>query len=99
MRLQSLLALAAASALLLPLSATAGKLPANYQATCVSQAQAQQKTMTTAVAEQHCSCAGKVLEKEFSDAEIKDLDSSDGVDASTMKRAQEKIAAACKPKN
>ncbi|TDF80783.1 hypothetical protein [Pseudomonas sp. H9] len=99
MRFQSLLALAATSALLLPLSATAGKLPANYQATCVTQAQAQQKTMSKADAERHCSCAGNVLEKEFSDAQIKDLDSSDGVDADTMKRAQEKIAAACKPKN
>ncbi|MCW2270860.1 hypothetical protein D3C77_06910 [compost metagenome] len=96
MRLQSLLALAAASALLLPLGAHAGKLPAGYQANCV--AQAQQQGVAKTAAEQHCTCAGKVIEKEFSDAEIKDLDSRDGIDASTMKRAQEKVAAACAPK-
>lgn len=98
MRLQSLLALAAASALLLPLGAHAGKLPANYQPTCVAQAQQQKPKLTKAQAEQHCSCAGKVLEKEFTDAEITDLDSADGIDANTMKRAQEKVAAACAPK-
>ncbi|MFQ6574185.1 hypothetical protein [Pseudomonas sp. UM16] len=98
MRLQSLLALAAASALMLPLGAHAGKLPPEYQSTCVAQAQQQNPKMAKTTAEEHCGCAGKVLEKEFSDAEIKDLDSADGIDANTMKRAQEKVRAACAPK-
>ena len=97
MRLPSLLALAAASALLLPLGAHAGKLPAGYQTNCV--AQAQQQGVAKTAAEQHCTCAGKVIEKEFSDAEIKDLDSRDGVKAETMQRAEKEITAACKPKN
>lgn len=62
MRVQSLLALVATSALLLPLGANAGKLPADYQATCVAQAQKQQG-VTKDKAEAHCSCAAKVLEK------------------------------------
>ncbi|MEG1041978.1 MAG: hypothetical protein RSE94_18865 [Pseudomonas sp.] len=97
MRLQSFLALAAASALLLPLGATAAKLPADYQASCVAQAQKQGLAMDKA--EQHCKCAGDVLEKNLSDKEIKDLDTlQDGVDAAVMKRAQEKVAAVCGPK-
>ncbi|MBH3426162.1 hypothetical protein I5S59_00245 [Pseudomonas alkylphenolica] len=97
MRLQSLLALAAASALLIPLSATAAKLPADYQMSCMTQAQKQ--GLTKDKAEGYCSCAGKVLEKNLTDAQIKDLNTlEDGVDAAVMKSAQEKVAAACAPK-
>ncbi|MFJ2545403.1 hypothetical protein ACIOVF_02920 [Pseudomonas sp. NPDC087612] len=98
MRLQSLLALAAASALLLPLGAHAGKLPSNYQSTCV--AQAQKQGLAKDKAEQHCKCAGDVLQKNLSDKEMKDLDTlEDGVDAAVMERAQKNIAAVCGPKN
>jgi|GEM_PF-4547610 len=97
MRLPSFLALAAASALLLPMGANAGQLPADYQASCV--AQAQKQGLTQDKAQMHCKCAGDVLEKNLSDKEIKDLDTlQDGVDASVMKRAQEKVAAVCGPK-
>lgn len=99
MRLQSLLALTAASALLLPLGAHAGKLPPDYQSTCVAQAQKQNPKLTMAMADEHCDCAGKVLEQKLSDKEIKDLDTlQDGIDAAVMERAQKEIAAACPPK-
>ncbi|MDD2046249.1 hypothetical protein [Pseudomonas putida] len=98
MRLPSLLALATASALLLPLSANAGKLPADYQATCVAQAQKQQG-VTKEKAEAHCTCAAKVLEKNLSDDQIKDLDSlEDGVNATLMENTRKQVAAACAPK-
>ena len=95
MRLQSFLALAAASVLLLPLGATAGKLPADYQASCVAQAQKQQG-VTKDKAEEHCSCAGTVLEKTLTDEQIKDLDTlQDGVNATVMEQARKDVAAAC----
>ncbi|MNE64856.1 hypothetical protein GPJ81_10025 [Pseudomonas alkylphenolica] len=98
MRVQSLLALVATSALLLPLGANAGKLPADYQATCVAQAQKQQG-VTKDKAEAHCSCAAKVLEKNLSDEQIKDLDTlQDGVNATLMENTRKQVAAACAPK-
>ncbi|MGH8382570.1 hypothetical protein [Pseudomonas sp.] len=97
MRLQSFLALAA-SALLLPLGANAGKLPADYQTSCVAQAQKQQG-VTKDKAEAHCSCAAKVLEKNLTDEQIKDLDTlQDGVNATLMENTRKQVAAACTPK-
>ncbi|MFK8331854.1 hypothetical protein M2D63_017755 [Pseudomonas sp. BJa5] len=97
MRLQPLLALAAASALLLPLGAHAGKLPAGYLEACVANAQQLNKAMTTDQATKHCDCAGKAIENNFSDAQIADLDSRDGVDAGVMRRAEEAVKKSCPP--
>lgn len=97
MRLQSLLALAATSALLLPLGAHAGKLPSGYLEACVANAQQVNPALSKAQSEQHCGCAGQVIEKNFSDSEIADLDSRDGVDAKVMQRAEKLVKASCPP--
>jgi len=97
MRLQSLLALAATSALLLPLGAHAGKLPGGYLEACVANAQQVNKAMSKDQATKHCDCAGKAIEKNFSNDEIADLDSRDGVDARVMKRAETLVKRACPP--
>ncbi|HGY9625382.1 hypothetical protein WCE02_05590 [Pseudomonas juntendi] len=99
MRLQSLLALTAASALLLPLAAQAewpaGKKGA-YMDQCVRVATAQGVDAKTA--DQHCKCGADAIEKNFTKAEIEDLDSKDGVDAKLMQRAQSAVKQACAPK-
>ncbi|PWB35640.1 hypothetical protein DCO48_01770 [Pseudomonas sp. SDI] len=100
MRLQSLLTLAAAAALLLPLGANAGPWPAGkkgaYMDQCVQVAS--QQGVSATVADQHCKCGANAIEKNFSTAEIEQLDSKTGVDAKLMKRAQDAVTAACAPK-
>jgi len=100
MRLQSLLAVFAASALWLPLAATAGDFPAgkekNYMAQCEETAKAQ--GVDAATATKHCSCGAQAIKKNFNDKEIEDLDSQDGVDAKLMQKAQQVVQASCKPK-
>jgi hypothetical protein len=100
MRVPSLLALAAAGALLLPMAATAGNFPAGkedaYMAQCKQVAQG--KGLDAAAADKHCSCGAKAIKAKFTDKEIEDLDSNDGVDAKLMKDAQAAVQAACKPK-
>ncbi|AZL69572.1 MULTISPECIES: hypothetical protein [Pseudomonas] len=100
MRLPSLLAACAVSALLLPLAATAGDFPAgkekNYMAQCQQTAKAQ--GVDAATATRHCTCGAQIIKKNFTDEEIKDLDSSDGVDAKLMHRAQAAVQDACQPK-
>ena len=46
-------------------------------------------------AQQHCTCGATAIEKNFSDDEIKDLNSSDGVDAKLMQKAQTVVKQAC----
>ncbi|HEK1693375.1 TPA: hypothetical protein SMR48_004666 [Pseudomonas putida] len=100
MRVPSLLALAAAGALLLPMAATAGNFPAGkedaYMAQCKQVAQG--KGLDAAAADEHCSCGAEAIKAKFTDKEIEDLDSNDGVDAELMKDAQAAVQAACKPK-
>ncbi|WDY56243.1 hypothetical protein [Pseudomonas sp. PSKL.D1] len=100
MRLQSLLALAATGALLLPVAAHAGNFPpgkeAGYMAQCTEVAGAQ--GVDAATAKKHCGCGAEAIKKNFTDKEIEDLDSKDGVDAKLMQRAQATVQAACKPK-
>lgn len=100
MRLQSLLPLAAAGALLLPLAANAGNFPpgkeAAYMAQCTEVASGQ--GVDAATAKKHCDCGAQAIKKNFTDKEILDLDSKDGVDAKLMQRAQAAVQAACKPK-
>ncbi|MDF0731683.1 hypothetical protein P0Y43_13275 [Pseudomonas entomophila] len=100
MRLQSLLALAAAGALLLPVTATAGNFPAGkegaYMDQCIQVASGQGVDAKTA--NMHCKCGADAIKKNFTDKEIQDLDSKDGVDAKLMQRAQAAVSAACKPK-
>ncbi|WP_194790421.1 hypothetical protein [Pseudomonas sp. UFMG81] len=100
MRLQSLLAACAASALLLPLAANAGNFPAGkegaYMAQCQQVASAQ--GVDAATAKKHCECGAKAIKDNFNNKEIEDLDSQDGVDAKLMQKAQMTVQAACKPK-
>lgn len=100
MRLQSLLAACAASALLLPMAAQAGNFPAGkeaaYMAQCTQVATGQ--GVDAAAAKKHCDCGAQAIKKNFSDKEIEDLDSKDGVDAKLMQRAQTVVQSACKPK-
>jgi hypothetical protein len=51
-----------------------------------------------AAAKKHCECGAQAIKKNFTDKEIADLDSTDGVDANLMKKAQMTVQAACKPK-
>lgn len=101
MRVPSLLALAAAGALLLPVAANAGNFPAGkepaYMEQCTKVASAQ--GVTDAAAKKHCDCGAQAIKKNFTDAEIADLDSKDGVDAELMQRAQAVVTAACSPKS
>ena len=95
MRLHSLLALAATGALLLPLGANAGTVPPGYLTSCVASASAQ-PGMTKPAAEKHCSCSVNVIEKKFSDAEIKDHNSTEGVDQALKDKAIKLVTQACK---
>ena len=101
MRVPSLLALAAAGALLLPVAATAGNFPAGkegaYMAQCQQVAGAQ--GVDAATAQKHCSCGAQAIKKNFTDKEIEDLDSKDGVDAKLMQKAQTVVQQSCKPKS
>lgn len=100
MRVQSLLAACAASVLLLPLAATAGNFPAGKEAAYMSQCQqvATGQGVDAATAKKHCDCGAQAIKKNFTDKEIQDLDSTDGVDAKLMAKAQSVVQAACKPK-
>ena len=53
--------------------------------------------MTKQSAEKHCSCSVNVIEKNFSDAEIKELNSNDGVDQKLIDKATQLVTKACKP--
>ncbi|MDD1980459.1 hypothetical protein [Pseudomonas asiatica] len=101
MRVPSLLALAAAGALLLPMAANAGNFPAGkeaaYMAQCTQVAQGQ--GVDAATAKKHCDCGAQTIKKNFTDAEIADLDSNDGVDAKLMQKAQTVVKQACAPKS
>lgn len=97
MRFQSLLALTAAGALLLPMAATAGDFPAGKQATYMKQCQevATGQGVDANTAKKHCECGAQAIKKNFTDDEIKDLDSQDGVDAKLMQKAQTVVQQAC----
>ena len=101
MRVPSLLALAAAGALLLPVAANAGNFPAGkeaaYSAQCTQVAAGQ--GVDAATAKKHCDCGAQAIKKNFTDAEIADLDSKDGVDAKLMQKAQTVVKEACAPKS
>ncbi|MEE1920662.1 hypothetical protein V0R50_15350 [Pseudomonas sp. 148P] len=100
MRLHSLLALAAAGALLMPLAANAGKFPPGKEGTymdqCIQAANGQGVDAKTANG--HCKCGKEAIEKNFTDKEIAALDSTTGVDAALMQRAQTAVKTACPPK-
>ncbi|MDR0281671.1 MAG: hypothetical protein LBJ37_27745 [Paucimonas sp.] len=100
MRLHSLLALAAAGALLMPLAAHAGKFPAGKDGTYMDQCiqTATGKGLDVNTANKHCKCGKEAIEKNFSDKEIAALDSTTGVDANLMQRAQTAVQNACAPK-
>lgn len=100
MRVPSLLALAAAGALLLPVAANAGNFPAGKEAHYMTQCQqvASGQGVDAATAKKHCTCGAEAIKKNFTDKEIADLDSTDGVDAKLMQRAQAAVQNACKPK-
>ncbi|HDS1819706.1 TPA: hypothetical protein QEM96_004407 [Pseudomonas putida] len=97
MRFPSLLALSVAGALLLPIAANAGSFPAGakqtYMSQCIDTATA--KGLDAKSAQQHCTCGATAIEKNFSDEQIKDLDSKDGVDAALMQKAQKVVQQAC----
>ncbi|WP_449432287.1 hypothetical protein [Pseudomonas putida] len=101
MRFQSLLALSVAGALLLPFAANAGSFPAGskdaYMAQCQKAATGQ--GLDAKSASTHCKCGAEAIEKNFSSAEIKDLDSKDGVDAKLMQKAQTVVREACAAKS
>ncbi len=93
MRLQSLLALAVSGALLLPVAAQAASSAdenSDFMKNCVQQATA--NGLDAAKAKSHCTCTANGLEKNFTKAELEDLDSKDGVDAKVKQRADALIA-------
>ncbi|WP_079228838.1 hypothetical protein [Pseudomonas putida] len=100
MRVPSLLALVAAGALLLPVAANAGNFPPGKEGHYMTQCQqvASGQGVDAAAAKKHCECGAQAIKKNFTDKEIADLDSTDGVDANLMKKAQMTVQAACKPK-
>ncbi|MBA1200527.1 hypothetical protein G7009_01760 [Pseudomonas capeferrum] len=100
MRLQSLLALSAVGALMLPMVANAGPWPEGKKGTYMQQCQqvATGQGLSASEAKSHCECGAKAIEKNFSTQEIQELDSKDGVDAKLMQRAQAAVQEACKPK-
>ncbi|WP_093518124.1 hypothetical protein [Stigmatella erecta] len=95
----ALASFAVAATLMLPLAGRAewpaGKKGA-YMEQCVHVAQVQGVDASTATA--HCKCGADAIEKNFTTAEIEDLDSKDGVDAKLMQRAQAAVKKACAPK-
>ena len=97
MRFQSLLALTAVGALMLPMAANAGSWPEGkkgaYMDQCVQTASV--NGLDAKAAKSHCECGAQAIEKNFSTKEIQDLDSKDGVDANLMKRAKAAVQAAC----
>ena len=101
MRLQSLLALAAAGVLALPVAATAGNFPAGKEGTYMDQCiQATSgRGFDAKTANMHCKCGAEVIKKNFTDEEILELDSKDGVDAKLKQRAIIAIQTACPVKN
>ncbi|MBF8746962.1 MULTISPECIES: hypothetical protein [Pseudomonas putida group] len=101
MRVPSLLALAAAGALLLPVAANAGNFPAEKEGHYMTQCQqvASGQGVDAAAAKKHCECGAQAIKKNFTDAEIADLDSTDGVDAKLLQRAQTIVRQACAPKS
>ena len=100
MRLQSLFALAAAGALLLPFSANAGTFPAGKEGPYMDQCvQAATKNGISAKdAYDHCTCGKKAIEKELTDDEIKSLDGTKA-DNALINRAQNAVKEACTPKS
>ena len=50
-------------------------------------------------ADKRCKCGADAIEKNFTQSEIEDLDSKDGVDAKLMQRAQTVVRQACAPKD
>ncbi len=103
MRLQSLLALAAAGALLLPLgahAATTDNWPpgkkGEYMDQCVPVATG--KGITAKQADAHCKCGAEAIGKNFTRQEIEALDRKDGVDAALLNRAQTVVTQACAQK-
>ncbi len=103
MRLQSLLALATAGALLLPLGAQAATTDnwppgkkGEYMDQCVPIAT--DKGITAQQANTHCKCGAEAIGKNFTRQEIEALDSKTGVDANLMKRAQTVVTEACAQK-
>ena len=100
MRFQSLLALAAAGAMMLPLGANAGPWPAgkkgDYMDQCVQVATGQ--GISAKQADQHCKCGADAIERNFTTQEIEQLDSKTGVDAKLVSRAQNAVKTACAPK-
>ncbi|MBO9548100.1 hypothetical protein [Pseudomonas sp.] len=101
MRVPSLLALAAAGALLLPMAANAGNFPAGSEKAYMTQCQtaASGQGLDAATAKKHCDCGAQAIKKNFTDAEIADLNSQDGMDAKLMQKAQTVVKQACAPKS
>lgn len=101
MRLHSLLALAYAGSLLLPITANAEAWPAGkkgaYMDQCVEVAM-KNKGVSAKQADTHCKCGADAIEKNFTTKEIEQLDSKDGVPQPLMQRAQQAVQAACAPK-
>ena len=100
MRFQTLLALAAAGAMMLPVGANAGSWPAgkkgDYMDQCVEATKGQGVSLTQA--DQHCKCGANAIEKNFTTEEILQLDSKTGVDPKLISRAQNAVKTACAPK-
>ncbi|AIR90735.1 hypothetical protein [Pseudomonas cremoricolorata] len=100
MRLKPLLAIVAATALSLPLAAHAGKFSAeaerSYTASCVKSST--DNGLSAEAAKQHCECGKKVLEKDFSDAQLKELNGQNPK-PTLVEQAQTAVAMACSKKS
>ncbi|MDC0711845.1 hypothetical protein POL68_25475 [Stigmatella sp. ncwal1] len=100
MRNPTLVSIVVAATLLFPLAGRAASWPAEkkkaYMDQCVQVATGQGVDAKTA--DKHCKCGADAIEKNFTAAEIEDLDSKDGVDPKLMQRAQSAVQKACTPK-
>lgn len=101
MRLQSLFALAAAGALLLPFGANAAdswpkELKGPYMDQCIIAAKGM--GLSTAQADKHCKCGADAIGANFTTEEIRALDSKNGVDAALKAKAEKAVMDSCASK-
>jgi hypothetical protein len=98
MRLYRLLTLAAPIAMLLPLSAQAA-WPSGardqYMNECIATAT---QSVDKATAQTHCTCGANVIEKKFSTAETKELNSQTAEGGALRARLLKEIDASCTAK-
>ncbi|KAJ6782063.1 hypothetical protein PWT90_03141 [Aphanocladium album] len=77
-----------------------GKFPPGEEERFLSQCQqvATAQGFDSATVNRYCACGAAVLERDFTDAELSQLDSKDGADAKLLQKAQRLVQKSCAPK-